>query len=82
VQAIIDILHVMSSSGIAWTDIARMVKEEKKAGNPLANLIYKLNLDKNSVTLILDANANEEEENAYANFDPVVKVDVDLHISA
>jgi hypothetical protein len=72
----------MSSSGIAWTDIARMVKEEKKAGNPLANLIYKLNLDKNSVTLILDANANEEEENAYANFDPVVKVDVDLHISA
>ena len=81
-QAIIDILHVMSSSGIAWTDIARMVKEEKKAGNPLANLIYKLNLDKNSVTLILDANANEEEENAYANFDPVVKVDVDLHISA
>lgn len=61
-----------------------MVKEEKKAGNPLANLIYKLNLDKNSVTLILDA-ANEEDdsiESAYANFDPVVKVDVDLNITA
>jgi hypothetical protein len=32
-----------------------MVKEEQKAGNPLANLIYKLQLDKNQVTLILDA---------------------------
>lgn len=61
-----------------------MIKEEKKAGNPLANLIYKLNLDKNSVTLILDG-ANEEEidsESPFANFDPVIRVDVDLHISA
>lgn len=62
-----------------------MVKEEKKAGNPLANLIYKLALDKNSVTLILDA-ANEEDEDslggAFANFDPVVKVDVDINITA
>ena len=52
----------MQSSGIAWNDIARMVKEEKKAGNPLANLIYKLNLDKNAVTLILDAASDEEED--------------------
>ena len=28
VQAIIDIIHVMQSSGIDWNDIARMVKEE------------------------------------------------------
>ena len=28
VQAIIDIIHVMQSSGIDWYDIARMVKEE------------------------------------------------------
>ncbi len=58
-----------------------MVKEEKKAGNPFANLIFKLNLDKNSVTLILDA-ATDEEESQYANFDPVVKVDIDLNITA
>lgn len=60
-----------------------MVKEEKKQGNPLANLIYKLNLDKNQVTLILDA-SNEEDggDNPYANFDPVVKVDVDTNITA
>jgi predicted ribosome quality control (RQC) complex YloA/Tae2 family protein len=81
VQAIIDIIHVMQSSGIDWNDIARMVKEEQKAGNPLAQLIYKLSLDKNSVTLILDG-ANEDDEDQFANFDPVVKLDVDLHISA
>lgn len=73
----------MQSSGIAWTDIARMVKEEKKAGNPLANLIYKLSLDKSAVTLILDGAIDDDEDGgAFANFDPVVKVDVDLHITA
>ena len=32
-QAIIDILSVMISSGISWSDITRMVKEERKANN-------------------------------------------------
>ena len=60
VQAIIDILQVMQTSGISWNDIQRMVKEERKAGNPLAELIHKINFEKNSVTLILDA-CNEED---------------------
>lgn len=66
-----------------------MVKEEKKAGNPLANLIYKMNFEKNNVTLLLDACNEEDEDNTefsidekFTNFDPVVRVDVDLHISA
>lgn len=46
-QAIVDILQVMLTSGISWNDINRMVKEEKKAANPLANLIYKINFEKN-----------------------------------
>lgn len=61
-QAIIDILQVMQTSGISWNDITRMVKEEKKAGNPLANLIQKINFEKNYVTLLLDA-CNEEDIN-------------------
>jgi hypothetical protein len=61
-QAIIDILEVMINSGISWNDITRMVKDEKKAGNQLANLIYKLNLEKNQVSLLLDA-VNEDDEN-------------------
>ena len=58
-----------------------MIKEEKKAGNPLANLIHKLNLEKNQVTLLLDA-ANDDDNDVFANFDPVVRIDIDLHISA
>ena len=51
----------MISSGISWTDIARMVKDEKKNGNVLANMIYKLSLDKNAIILMLDA-VNEDDE--------------------
>ena len=79
----------MVTSGISWNDITRMVKDEKKSGNPLANIIYKMNLEKNTVTLLLDAvNEDEAEESQFSidekftNLDPVVRVDVDLHISA
>lgn len=65
-----------------------MIKEERKAGNPLANLIYKINFEKNIISLILDAvdesesNGIEVDEYLLSNFDPVMKIDVDLTISA
>lgn len=46
-QAIIDIMSIMISSGIGWSDIKRMVKEERKANNPFASLIYEINFEKN-----------------------------------
>jgi len=36
----------MINSGISWANIERMVKEERKANNPLAAIIFKLNFDK------------------------------------
>ena len=82
-QAIIDILQVMQTSGISWNDIQRMFKEEKKNGNPLANLIQKINFEKNQVVLLLDAvNEDDDLDEKFTNFDPVMKVDVDLNISA
>lgn len=73
----------MQTSGISWNDIMRMVKEEKKAGNPLANLIYKIHFEKNQVSLLLDAvNEEDDVEERFTNFDPVMRVDVDLLISA
>ena len=60
-----------------------MFKEEKKNGNPLANLIQKINFEKNQVVLLLDAvNEDDELDDKFTNFDPVMKVDVDLNISA
>ena len=87
-QAIIDILSVMISSGISWSDIRRMVKEERKKNNPYASLIYEVNFEKNTVSLMLDA-VDETAENGIQiddeflnNFDQVMRVDIDLGISA
>lgn len=80
----------MLVSGISWNDITRMVKDEKKAGNPLANMIHKLNLEKGQVTLLLDAINDDEDEQSkqftidekFTNFDPVMRVEIDLNLSA
>jgi len=66
------------------------VKEERKANNPLAELIFKMDLEKNQAAIILDAvmdDKDEEEkfliENRYLdNFDPVMKIDIDITLSA
>lgn len=78
----------MLSSGIGWSDITRMIKEERKAGNPLANMIHKINFERNVVSLILDAvdesldQQFEIDDHLISNFDPVMKIDVDLTVSA
>jgi len=78
----------MVNSGISWNDINRMIKDERKVNNPLANLIFKLNLEKNQVSLILDG-FNEDDDHLIeiddhymSNFDAVMKVEIDLSISA
>ena len=65
-----------------------MVKEERKKNNPYASLIYEVNFEKNTVSLMLDA-VDETAENGIQiddeflnNFDQVMRVDIDLGISA
>jgi hypothetical protein len=90
VQAIINIIQIMTNSGLSWGEINRQIKDERKSGNVLANMIFKLNLEKNNVSLILDAVMEDEEEDKkfqiedvyLNNFDPVMKIDIDLLISA
>jgi len=50
----------MTNSGISWAEITRQVKEERKGNNPLAEIIFSMNLEKQSISLILDA-VNEDE---------------------
>jgi len=50
----------MLSSGISWTQIQRMIKEERKANNPLAAIIHKINFERNTIQLILDAEEDDE----------------------
>jgi len=64
-----------------------MIKEERKSGNPLANLIHTVDLEKQTAALLLDA-VDEDEDHVLTvddkfidNYDPVIKVDIDLKIS-
>ena len=56
VDAAIMAVRVALASGMSWDDLTRMVKEEKKSGNPVAGLIDKLHLEKNSMSLLLSMN--------------------------
>jgi len=45
VQAIIEILQIMTNSGIGWAEIHRQIKEERKSNNnPFANIIKSVDL--------------------------------------
>ncbi|KAG5063393.1 hypothetical protein JHK85_004576 [Glycine max] len=62
VDAAILVVRVALAKGMNWDDLARMVKEEKKVGNPVAGLIDKLHLDRNCMTLLLNNNLDEMDD--------------------
>lgn len=86
VQAIIEILTALTQSGLQWKEIWRMVKEEKRAGNPLANLIQSLDLEHESATLLFNiAEMNSKEIDDFyteAEESIIMKIDLDLTLSA
>lgn len=64
VDAAIMAVRVALANGMNWDDLKRMIKEEKKLGNPVAGLIDKLYLERNCITLLLSNNLDDmyEEE--------------------
>ncbi|XP_017975184.1 PREDICTED: nuclear export mediator factor NEMF homolog [Theobroma cacao] len=80
VDAAILAVRVALAKGMNWEDLARMVKEEKKSGNPVAGLIDKLYLERNCMTLLLSNNLDEMDDDEKTL--PVDKVEVDLALSA
>lgn len=62
VDAAILAVRVALANGMSWEDLARMVKEEKKSGNPVASLIDKLYLERNCMTLLLSNNLDEMDD--------------------
>ncbi|KAI4338572.1 hypothetical protein MLD38_023615 [Melastoma candidum] len=85
VDAAIVAVRVALANGMSWEDLARMVKEEKKAGNPVAGLIDKLNLERNCI-MVDDGEQDEKCTNKLGDDEektlPVEKVEVDLALSA
>ncbi|KAF7149543.1 hypothetical protein RHSIM_Rhsim02G0001700 [Rhododendron simsii] len=80
VDAAILAVRVALANGMSWEDLARMVKDEKKSGNPVAGLIEKLYLERNCMTLLLSNNLDEMEDDEKTQ--PVEKVEIDLALSA
>ncbi|XP_023006487.1 nuclear export mediator factor Nemf [Cucurbita maxima] len=80
VDAVILAVRVALAKGMSWEDLARMVKEEKKSGNPVAGLIDKLNLERNCMTLLLSNNLDEMDDDEKTQ--PADKVEVDISLSA
>ncbi|KAL2651385.1 hypothetical protein R1flu_019513 [Riccia fluitans] len=80
VDAAISAVRTALASGMDWKDLGRMIKEEKKAGNPVAGLIHSLQLETNQITLLLSNNLDDMDEEEKTR--PVDKVEVDLSLSA
>ncbi|KAH9611511.1 hypothetical protein KSS87_020491 [Heliosperma pusillum] len=80
VDAAILAVRVALANGMNWEDLARMVKQEKKSGNPVAGLIDKLHLETNCITLLLSNNLDEMDDEEKTL--PADKVEVDLTLSA
>lgn len=74
VDAAILAVRAALANGMDWKGLVRMVKEEKKAGNPVAGLIHSLQLEKNCITLLLSNNLDDMDEDEKTR--PVDKVRV------
>ena len=72
VDAAIESVQEGLAAGISWKDLGEMIEMEKDAGNPVAELIHSLKLQKNTIALSL--------------FDPdiqkMVVIDVDISLTA
>eukprot|EP00899_Mesostigma_viride_P015122 jgi/Mesvir1/23610/Mv18292-RA.1 len=80
VDAAINAVREALATGMDWDDLARMIKAERKAGNPVAGLIQRLDLAQNKMTLLLANNLDEASEEQRTC--PVEPVEVDLSLSA
>lgn len=78
VDAAILAVRVALANGMSWEDLARMVKDEKKSGNPVAGLIDTLHLERNCMTLLLSNNLDEMEDDEKTQ--PAEKVLLDVLI--
>ena len=84
-QAIIEILQAMMQSGLSWNEINRMIKEEKRNGNILANYIQKVNFEKERVTVMFDTSdedADLDPEGVFSGQSKVFVIELDLKLSA
>ena len=81
IDKVILVLNSAIASGMDWTELEALVKFEQKNNNPVANLIYELQCEKNSVSVMMEKSHADENEIDEGDT-KVVLVDIALHQSA
>ena len=62
VQNAILVVNSLLANGMEWEQMSDVVAQEKRNGNPIANMISKLSLETNSMHLLLPKSEDELEE--------------------
>ncbi|MGB1606822.1 MAG: NFACT RNA binding domain-containing protein, partial [Promethearchaeia archaeon] len=74
------VVNSLLSQGTDWNALKKIIKEETRKGNPVAQIIHSLKLDTNQITLQLTFGLDELDEESQTA--PVTAVDVDLGLNA
>lgn len=62
VEAAIMVIRSAIAAAVPWDGLAKMVQDEKLNGNPVAEIIHSLQLDRNQMTLMLEDTYGDEDE--------------------
>ena len=64
VDAAIAAVREALAGGMDWQELSRVVREERKAGNPVAGLIRSLHLERSRIALLLCPDMESADEEA------------------
>lgn len=81
IEQAITIIRSAVANSLNWNELNKIIKEEKKRGDPIASIIHKLKLETNEIVLLLTPKGLEEDE-----FNEITKpaetVDIDISLTA
>ena len=80
----LQVIRAAVASGIPWSDLQSMVAEERRRGNPIAEMVQSLRLERNEVTLLLpdELEAASEDEAAPTPVSVTLNLDGNAHGNA
>lgn len=81
VDEAIDLINGALATGIQWEALRKLLKRRNAEGHPVAFLIHELHLDRNSISVLLEAEVDEEAGVEDSEVPPLV-VEVNLSKTA
>merc|ERR1712137_1373821 len=78
VEKAILIIRSAVANSMDWSELGRIVKEEKKNGDRIAEIIHKLHLQENHISLLLSNIPYDSSEEELTGEPEVVEVDISL----